>query len=66
MIVKCGDETGVGRAGCGRLFDDAQQWTICPHGPLWAGADRYCVEHDLVDCVFHEARRPPREEEAAP
>lgn len=62
MIRKCGDDTGVGRAGCGRLFDDEQSLTICPHGPLWAGVERYCIEHDLVDCPFHGERRSPRTE----
>jgi hypothetical protein len=39
---------------CERNYDDATQWTICPHGPLWAAHDAYCREHDLVDCPFHE------------
>lgn len=54
MIVRCqalydGDK----RETCGRLFDDAEQWTICPHGPLWADPRAYCRDHDLVDCPNH-------------
>jgi len=41
---------------CGRGYDDAECWTICPHGPLWAAADAYCREHDLVDCPMHEKK----------
>lgn len=61
MVVRCMEQV-VGRAtdggglkstGCGRLYDDAEQWTICPHGPLWAPPDAYCREHDLVNCTMH-------------
>lgn len=52
MIVVCDH--------CQRLYDDAEQWTLCPHGPLWAGWEDYCREHDLVACPFdHDT--PPRE-----
>lgn len=46
MIVRC--------ENCKRLYDDAECWTICPHGPLWAAHDAYCLEHDLVNCRFHK------------
>jgi hypothetical protein len=39
---------------CDWLYDDEERWTICPHGPLWADPDDYCLEHDLVMCPFHE------------
>lgn len=56
MIVRCeplfpGDVRPEGF--CGRLYDDAEAWTICPHGPLWAALDAYCRQHDLVDCRLH-------------
>ncbi len=35
---------------CHRRYDNAEQWTLCPHGPLWAAADAYCPVHDLVNC----------------
>lgn len=36
---------------CGRCYDDASAWTICPHNPLYRGADaRVCKRHDLFDC----------------
>jgi hypothetical protein len=57
MIVRCQPLfDGQTRDGgfCGRMYDDAQQWTICPHGPLWAAADGYCVTHDLVWGSLHE------------
>jgi hypothetical protein len=46
MVVTCDK--------CHRLYDDAEQWTICPHGPLWAAHDAYCREHDLVNCPMHD------------
>lgn len=33
---------------CRRGYDDAQCWTICPHGPLWAGPHDYCRKCDTV------------------
>lgn len=42
MLVQC--------STCRRAYDDAEQWTICPHGPLWAAPDAYCRVHDLVNC----------------
>ncbi len=47
MIVPC--------EKCHTLYDDENRWTICPHGPLWAGPGQYCREHDLVNCKLpHE------------
>ena len=45
MLVRC--ET------CRHAYDDAAQWTLCPHGPLWAAVDAYCPQHDLVHCPLH-------------
>ena len=39
---------------CSRAYDDAECWTICPHGPLWAASQAYCPEHDLVNCFMHK------------
>jgi len=44
---------------CLRHYDDAVSWTLCPHGPLWAGVSAYCQEHDLVNCPFHIPIAPP-------
>jgi len=44
MMIKCNL--------CGRIYDDATRWTICPHGPLWAGPNDYCPRHDLVNCFI--------------
>ncbi len=49
MIVRC--ET------CKRNYDDAECWTICPHGPLWANPGAYCREHDLVDCFICKEKK---------
>ena len=40
-------------SSCNRTYDDESRWTICPHGPLWAGPDKYCAEHDLINCPHH-------------
>lgn len=40
---------------CGRIYNDATRWTLCPHGPLWAAHDAYCPQHDLVDCSVCKA-----------
>ena len=40
MYVKC--------EKCGRTYDDAARWTICPHGPLGAAYDDYCPKCDIV------------------
>lgn len=41
MLIKC--ET------CGAWYDDVNRWTICPHNPLEAGANRedFCFRHDM-------------------
>lgn len=33
MIVICQEQFG-GKPGCGRSYDDARRWTICPHNRL--------------------------------
>ena len=33
--------------GCGRAYNDERQWTICPHAPIGAGLNDYCLKHDL-------------------
>jgi hypothetical protein len=40
MIVLC--------LKCGRYYDDAVCWTICPHGPLEHGLDEYCPKCDTI------------------
>jgi hypothetical protein len=50
MIVTC--------SVCNRLYDDAEQWTLCNHGPLWASLNSYCQEHDLVNCPLHDEGPP--------
>jgi len=52
MTQRCSD--------CGRVYDDAAQWTPCPHGPLWAAPTSYCPTHDLVDCPFHRPETATR------
>lgn len=49
MIVEC--------QKCKALYDDAECWTICPHGPLWASVGSYCPRCDLVDCQTHHTGR---------
>lgn len=49
MLVHC--------SSCNRTYDDESRWTICPHGPLWAGPYKYCAEHDLINCPHHGSRR---------
>lgn len=55
MIVRC--------PVCYSRYDDAECWTICPHGPLWAPARTYCKKHDLVNCAIcaTPAAKPIRE-----
>ena len=38
---------------CHTIYDDEHCWATCPHGPLWAPPDKYCREHDLINCPFH-------------
>lgn len=44
---------------CGRVYDDARQWTICPeHNPREAGPHSgYCRQHDILGetCYICEA-----------
>ena len=44
MVIRC--------EKCYSFYNDENQWTICPHGPLWAPLNAYCKKHDLVDCVI--------------
>lgn len=44
---------------CGIYYDDESRWTICPHGPLWAGVKAYCRKHDLVNCFICEEQMHP-------
>jgi hypothetical protein len=33
---------------CDQRYDDAKQWTICPHGPLEFGSQEYCPKCDTL------------------
>lgn len=49
-MVRCPD--------CGKAYDDAQFWTICPHHPLGANPKTgagYCKKHDLFACHICKA-----------
>jgi len=54
-------------ADCGRRYDDARAWTICPHMPLEGPpaprsvdpARGYCREHDLFGCPLHDDSPAP-------
>jgi hypothetical protein len=48
MIVNC--------EKCFTTYDDVSRWTICPHGPLWAGPAQYCREHDSVNCKLPKSQ----------
>ena len=57
MMVRCTSQLNANylmrNPGCGKVYDDAQHWTICPHHPL--GSDiktgvGYCKQHDLFAC----------------
>jgi hypothetical protein len=37
--------------GCGRGYDDAKQWTICPHSPLGYAVDDLCPRCDTLRSV---------------
>ena len=41
MLVKC--------EKCHKAYDDARNWTICPHNPLESGPRQadFCRRHDL-------------------
>lgn len=36
---------------CGRGYDDAEQWTICPHSPLGMPIDDLCPKCDTLRSV---------------
>lgn len=52
---------------CSASYDDARQWTLCPHMPLEGPAAPrsenpaagYCREHDLFGCPFHDDSPKP-------
>lgn len=39
MLTRCTD--------CGRVYDDAELYTLCPHYPIGSGAGSYCKKCDL-------------------
>lgn len=49
MYVRCTTTDTHGRDACGRMYDDAKQWTICPHNPLDVAAEpaAFCWRCDL-------------------
>ena len=53
MFVKCDD--------CGKVYDDAVRWKICPHKVFEATANvlRYCPKHDLFNCFICALDRAP-------
>jgi DnaJ-class molecular chaperone len=48
MYVRC--ET------CYREYDDEEQWTTCPHGPLGFGVSDYCLKCDTLKTVHGPCR----------
>jgi len=36
---------------CGRVYDDAARWTICPHSPLGCAVDDLCPKCDTLQSV---------------
>jgi hypothetical protein len=36
---------------CGRSYDDANQWTICPHSPLDSPINDLCPKCDTLRSV---------------
>lgn len=36
---------------CGRVYDDATRWTICPHSPLGYPVDDLCPRCDTLKSV---------------
>jgi len=48
---------------CGRYYDDARCWTICPHGPLEFPLGSYCPRCDTVVEIHgkceHQQDQPP-------
>ena len=51
---------------CGRGYDDAECWTICPHGPLWAGLKEYCPKCDTVESVHGQCEHQVAEGRTSP
>lgn len=43
MFVTCPD--------CHRSYDDAEQWTLCPHSPLGCSHDDLCPKCDTLRSV---------------
>jgi hypothetical protein len=50
---------------CGRFYDDACRWTICPHGPLGFPHDDYCPRCDTLKTVHGLCRHQLDEKERA-
>lgn len=52
MLRLCTEQDGEGGKklpGCGRVYDDVQRSTICPHDQIGLGGS-YCRTHDLLHC----------------
>jgi hypothetical protein len=49
---------------CGRFYDDAECWTLCPHGPLAFPLNDYCYKCDTLRSI-HGRCRHQQEEDAA-
>lgn len=41
---------------CDRGYDDAKQWTICPHSPLGYAVDDLCPKCDTLKSVHGPCR----------
>lgn len=58
MIVRCNQ--------CQRVYNDAEQWTLCPHTPLGYPVDGYCPQCDTLRSVHgpcrHQAEAPVKPE----
>ena len=37
---------------CDRGYDDANQWTICPHAPLGTSPSDYCPRCDVLPSMY--------------
>lgn len=38
---------------CGRIYEDIDQWTICPHGPLGFAPSAYDPDTDTIRGFNH-------------
>lgn len=53
---------------CGKTYDDAERWTICPHNPLSAGhrPEDFCFRHDMFGpCPFCRSENIAKEAQDA-